>query len=464
MKFLILVFSICLLQTTSGFTQGSSCASPIVLTLDGVLRSYPTSSSTGANVVCASNGTTPITWFSITSNAQGECPLLNITASDSLAIEVGFYTSCSSLLSSSSMCFYNGYGLWAPNESFVIPPNTTYYLRVKTSSTCNIRIAGQHFTPPNDDCMGALSIDTAAINDNNACHHGGPGVTPAQLCALTLENTAWYQFYVQDSGYSIITIQNIHCDNGAANNNSGFQIGFFKGSCNALQWLNCSNGSGSIVQATTTFLPAGTRVYVAIDGISGSNCTYSLNGFNITGVLSSSLKYFSGWKANQSNILQWTTLKEPGGYYILERSVNGIDFSPIGRVNSIINGGENVAYSFEDTNPPLKAFYRLRQFDLAGKTAMSHTIQVSRTQLPGFQMSFNNPAGSLLNVNASVEFPGTYHCSIINMQGQKISSFDKTLVKGNNQFSVEIAGLRIGQYCLVLGKETHRISKIFIKQ
>jgi hypothetical protein len=381
-----------------------------------------------------------------------------------MAIEVGFYTSCSSLQSSSSMCFYNGYGLWAPNENFIIPPNTTYYLRVKTSTACNIKIAGQNFTPPNDDCLGALSIDTAAINDNNACHHGGPGIAPSQLCALTLENTAWYQFYVQDSGYSIITIQNIHCDNGAANNNSGFQIGFFKGSCNALEWINCSNGSGSIVQATTTFLPAGTRVYVAIDGISGSNCTYSLNGYNITGVLSGSLKYFSGWKASHSNILQWTTLKEPGGYYILERSTNGIDFTTIGRVNSINNGNENVSYSFEDTNPPLKAFYRLRQYDPSGKTAMSHTIQVSRTLMPGFQLSYNNPANILLNVNANVEIPGKYNCSIINMQGQKISASDKIFVKGNNQFAVDIAALGAGQYCLSIGNETQRVNKLFIKQ
>ncbi|MEO7482495.1 MAG: hypothetical protein ABIT81_01960 [Ferruginibacter sp.] len=463
MKFLILGLCICMLLSFPGFTQGTSCASPIILNLDGVLRSYPTSSSTGANVLCTSNGTTPITWFRITTNALGECPLLNITASDSLAIEVAFYTSCSSMLSSSSMCFYNGYGLWAPNENFVIPPNTTYYLRVKTSSACIIKIAGQYYAPPNDNCQGAFSIDSAVIYDNNACHHGGPGVTPSQLCALTLENTAWYKFYVQESGYSIITINNIHCDNGAANNNNGFQIGFFKGRCDSLVSLNCSNGSGTTVQATTTYLPAGTRVFVAIDGISGSNCSYSLNGFNITGVLNGTIKYFSGWKSTRSNILQWTTLHETGGYYNLERSDNGVDFHTIGTLNSRVNGSDEVGYSFEDMTPPVNAFYRLRQTDQTGKSSFSHIIQISRTGIEGLQINLN-PSGNSLNLIVKTELQGKYLCTLFNMQGQRFSSFNKILNQGNNNFSLDISNLPRGQYGLIISNEKVKANNIFIKQ
>jgi len=464
MKSSAISLALFLLMPFVALTQGTSCASAIPISLDGVLRTYLASSTTGLNVLCTSNGTSPVTWFRFTSNSQAECPLLNITASDSQAIEVAFYTSCSSMLSSSSMCFYNGYGLWAPNENFLATANSTYYLRVKTSTACNIRIAGQNFAPPNDDCLGAVPIDAASYTtDNNSCDHGEVSVTPSQLCALTLENTAWYQFFMASTGYGIITINNIHCDNGSANNNSGFQIGFFTGNCSALQWMNCDNGSGSTVQATTTLLSAGTKVYVAIDGISGANCSYTISGVNITGVLSGSLKNFSGWKSSQSNVLQWTTLHERGGFYIIERSVNGSDFSPIGRVGSSLNGHENVSYNFEDAAPPVKAFYRLKQVDLTGLTGLSNIIFLNRSALPGLQVSTNNPADHFLEINIATEFPGQYYYSIINMQGQTWLTTTKACVKGMNHFSQDISKLPAGQYCLVIYNDKQRINKLFLK-
>jgi Secretion system C-terminal sorting domain len=445
------------------FSQGTSCANSISLSLDGVLRSYPTSSATGNNVLCTNNGTTPVTWFKFTSNARGECPLLNITVSDSSACEVAFYSSCSSMLASSSMCFYSGYGLWAPNENLVIAANTTYYLRVKTASACSIKIAGQYFSPPNDDCFGALSLSNINIADNNACDHAGPGVTPSQLCALTLENTAWYQFYILTTGYGVINITNIHCNNGASNNNSGFQIGFFKGNCNALEWLNCTNGSGTTIQATTTQLPEGTKVYVAIDGISGSNCSYRINGLNIIGVLAGNIKHFSGWKTDQSNILKWTTLHESGGYYQVERASNGIDFSPIGRINSRSSGNENVQYDFEDTNPSVESYYRLKQFDAEGKQAISNIIYIERKGSSAIQINMNNPAAAILNLRTGIEFSGKYSCSIFNIQGQKVASFYKIFAKGNNQFPVDISVLPAGQYSVVIENEISRANKMFVK-
>jgi hypothetical protein len=361
------------------------------------------------------------------------------------------------------MCFYSGYGLWAPNENLVITPNTTYYLRIKTSTACSIKIAGQHFLPQNDNCSGALSISTVAISDNNACVHPGPGVLPSQLCALTLENTSWYQFYMLTTGHGVINITNIHCDNGSSNNSSGFQIGFFTGNCAALQWVNCNNGSGETVQATTSQLAAGTRVYVAIDGISGSNCSYQISGLNIIGVLNGSIKNFSGWKSKNANILQWTTLYEPGGYYVIERSLDGVDFNPIGRVNSKLTGSENVTYNFEDKNPALESYYRLKQIDPEDKQAVSNIIHVSRKGLSDIQINFNNPARNILNLNVILGYPGKYNCSIVNIQGQKMISFNKILNKGDNQIPVDISKLPRGQYVVIIENESLRENKMFIK-
>src|SRR4030095_4740217 len=267
---------------------GATCGTAIPLTLDNVVRNYATSSTTGANVLCTNNGTTPITWFSFTTSATAECPLLTISVSDGLDCEVAVYSGCNGAATpilTSSMCFYDGQGLWAPAMPSPFAANNSYYLRIKTSTACTISIGGQSYTPSHEDCLGATSISTVGISDNNSCHRAGPGVTATQLCASSLENTAFYQFYVDATGNCLINISNITCDNGATNTANGFQIGFFTGNCFSLTHLACDSnsniGASAFIQFTTPLLPANTKVYVAIDGFAGSNCSYKIGGINI---------------------------------------------------------------------------------------------------------------------------------------------------------------------------------------
>lgn len=300
MKCYILVV-IVLISSSICRPQGTTCTTAIPLTLNGSLNNYSTSASTDVNVLCTNNGTTPITWFQFTTNASAECPLLNITVSDGQACEIAMYTSCSGNMnnnfeSASSMCFYDGTGLWAPSETYVLSANTTYYLRGKTTTLSTINIGGQHYTPANDECTGAFNIGPTSISDNNSCHKAGPNVTYTQLCASSLENTAFYQYHVATTGTSVININNISCDNGFNNVLNGFQIGFFTGTCSNLIWLSCSSGSGSFVQATTPVLAADTKVYVAVDGNAGSNCKYDIQAINAYTLASEIKKFLPGKK------------------------------------------------------------------------------------------------------------------------------------------------------------------------
>jgi hypothetical protein len=444
---------------------GSSCATPIALTLDNVIRNYSASATTGPNVFCNDNGTTPVTWFSFMTNSSIQCVLLSISASDNLDVEIGMYSNCAGTpISSSSMCFNDGSGLWAPAEPSPLLANTMYYLRVKTSTACTISIGGQYYTPPNDNCAGAFSISTVGMSDNNSCHTAGPAVTPAQLCALSLENTAFYQFYVNTTAECVINISNIACDNQANNNNNGFQIGFFSGTCAALSWISCTSGSGTFVQATTPILTAGTKVYVAIDGNAGSNCAYSIGGINILGVLAKTLKNFSGWKNGSSNVLKWTALNETDGYYDLERSDNGIDFVSLQKIMSRSTSNTETNYSFEDHNPFSKSYYRLKQTDLEGKMSVSQIIQLDRGSVQNLQLSMTNPAYSFIDANITSAKSATYCYEIINSQGQILSRGTLPCIKGANKFRKEISGLANGQYYFVIEDDGEMpVTQSFIK-
>jgi hypothetical protein len=460
---LLLVF---FLESTQALSQGDACSNPISLTLDGVLRNYSTSSSTGSNVVCTDNGTTPITWFSFTTNATAECPLLNITASDGQACEIALYTSCSgnmanNLETASSMCFDDGTGLWASAQDYILTSNTTYYVRIKTTTATNIQIAGQSYTPLNDDCLGATPISNTPVSDNNSCHTPGPGIFASDVCALTLENTAFYQFTVEANGSSIITISDIVCDNSNVGSNPGFQIGFFTGTCSSLTVASqCASGSGSggIVQGTTTSLPAGTKIFVAVDGTSGSNCKYKVSATNAV-VLSGDVKNFSVWKEVDANIIKWSFKTNAIDYFELQRSEDGRNFIAIGRITTT----ENTDYSFEDKEPLTTSYYRLKVVYKDDKQEWTKTIRTDRKGIysPNMHASVSQ---NRLTIKFDSNKENRTVLSIVNMYGQVVKNKIINCKKGLNVFIEDITALPYESYVIVLSNKQFKASKKFIKR
>ena len=447
---------------------GSSCGSPHVISLDGVRRTYNSSSTTGGAVVC-SNGnypnTSPVTWFSVTTNAAAEMPLLDITAGDSSSCEVAMYTACnggSILQTSSSICFDDGWGLWAPAHNYTLLPNTTYRIRVKTSTATTISIRAQNYTPPNNTCSGATPVDSARLRDHNACHRPSNEVLPSQLCAYSLENTAFYQFFIRDAGPAIINISNISCDNGSFNNANGFQIGFFTGTCGALTPLTCTAGSGSFVQATTPILAAGTKVYVAIDGEAGSNCQYELQAINAVKVLShNEFKNFAAWKNAATNTLKWRAVQSAGSYFEIERSANGSDFISIGRVYGK-SATKEMDYAFEDHSPLKKAFYRIRAVYETGGTGLSNTIRVERND-PGARLRVMNPVAAELRFELEMDSRGQVEYAILSAHGQVQLREWALVSNGVNQITTSISGLPRGMYIISVTNGREKLTAPFVK-
>lgn len=456
-----------LLSVEISAQQGTSCTNPIPISLDDVCRDYTTSTSTGGNVVCTNTGSSPITYFSVTSNSAADNILLNITGPNSSAVEVAMYTngSCTNpnLQSLSSMCLNDGNGLWAPAETFTVTANTTYILRIKTTSTGTIRICGKNYTPLNNDCFGAKEIGPLLVYDNNACHKPGTGITPGQLCASTLENTAFYTYTVESTGPTTLSIENATCDNGNGVNSIGFQVGFFTGSCTSLYYIYCYAGFGSNIQVVTGDLLAGTKIYVAIDGIGGSNCEFGVRAIN-SQVLSASIKNFTGWKAPEGNILNWVSYFEfNNDRFEIERSENAVDFYKIGSVNGELNSDREKLYSFVDRNPSVKSFYRLKQVDINGKFKYFNIISINRTDLPFIDLKFKNPVSDKLFLNLQTNFKGKVGLKIISMSGVVVLSENLFCNKGDNQFQRNLSSLAQGKYLVMVEGENTKSSKIFIK-
>lgn len=464
MKYAGILMPAYLLLTVITYAQGSTCSNAINIPLDGVVHSYATSSSTGAAVVCTYSGNAPVTWFSFTTNAAAECPLFKITAADGQPCEIALYTGCNGgniLQTVSSMCFDDGTGLWAPAETYTVAANTTYYLRVRTKAATTLSIAAQSYTPSNNLCSGALPVDGNGRTDNNSCNKPSSEVTPSQICAMTIENTAFYQYYVASDGVTVINISSISCDNGAGNNSSGFQIGFFTGNCGSLTNIYCYQGSGSSVEATTPSLPAGTKIYVAIDGIAGSNCVYSIAAFNAIGTLATNFQNFSAWQKEDKNMIEWTSLHDNSLFYDIERSSDGIHFEYLGRVMNKAPQSERQEFSFYDQFPYSSTYYRVKQMSNQGKLSQSETILVKRKNKLAV-----TPLGSFTSeCRFKITLPKQTRLDyqIIDNSGRTYMINSDWMNEGTNLFTKNISQLPSGNYYMIFHINEETISKPFRK-
>ena len=306
--------------------------------------------SSGGNRCALSTGYTwsndrRVTWVKFTPTTNLSCVNFNINVDVGVPTEVALYNSAGAYQQNSTLCLPTGSGVWAPSLPFTFTANQTYYLRIYTNinndDPVNINICTQTGIQSNDLCSAAIQIDDNGYQDNNVCATGSGSPSPPYepswitsnsvnlLCAPVLQNTAWYYFTVKDNTKStIVSVSSVNCANyggGGVNgsgNPAGIQLGLLQGPSTL---ANCVNNNQLTVppntpthcyQTTATSfgftvpanpaIPNGTKMYIAVDGFSGANCSYILTTQNAIPI-PVRLKYFSVWKQAQSNQLRWLT-------------------------------------------------------------------------------------------------------------------------------------------------------------
>lgn len=171
------------------------------------------------------------------------------------------------------------------------------------------------------------------------------------------------------------------------------------------------------------------------------------------------LKTFSGNIQNNQALLSWETVTELNNqYYEVEHSSDGINFTPIGKVNGIGTSTVSHNYSFTQSNLTAgKHYYRLAQHDADGSVRYSQIILLS------FKSNFKlqlipNPATSAVNITAATTVEGLAY-TISSSAGQIV----KKGVLSSQQINIQ--NLLQGQYWLSI--ETAKgetIKAAFIKK
>lgn len=153
--------------------------------------------------------------------------------------------------------------------------------------------------------------------------------------------------------------------------------------------------------------------------------------------------YFDARLEGKEVRLDWGTATETDNdFFLVERSADGREYQPIGRVEGAGTTAQPQHYTFYDQKPlPGANYYRLQQTDYDGSTDYSPVRVVVAPGSAGEWSCFPNPVQDILYLNG--DFTQVEQAWLYNSLGQLVSSFD--LIPGQG---LDLSGLPEGTYYL----------------
>ena len=219
---------------------------------------------------------------------------------------------------------------------------------------------------------------------------------------------------------------------------------------NGTGWAYGWNVTGSNGTSLTASLSNGMRT-IQLDN------QYNFSPFALTGTSSPlpiTLLSFSGKKESNKNLLSWTTATEIDNKgFEIQRSTDGRSFSSVGFVNSKATNGNSqtdISYLFSDMTSMDKAYYRLRQVDISGRSSFSQVVLIRNnvSTNPIISGIYPNPAKEKVNANIEVTQTGTLSIIISDVFGRIIKNQLIAVETGTNNLSLDVSDLMPGTYLI----------------
>ncbi len=211
-----------------------------------------------------------------------------------------------------------------------------------------------------------------------------------------------------------------------------------------------SNGTwGTTISANSVNVGTGEAVFNGITSF--SQTTFG----TATAPLPVELKDFNAVRANGVTKLNWSTATEVNNdRFEILRSVDQNKWEVIGIVDSkTVSGNSNelLKYSFNDNTrfTSQQVYYRLKQVDFDGTSALSQIVQVSIEFEQSVAVStYPNPVDDQLTIELDSPFSGEAFIKLTSLNGREIFNRKIKTSLGLNSFSINTSGLRAGIYVL----------------
>lgn len=148
----------------------------------------------------------------------------------------------------------------------------------------------------------------------------------------------------------------------------------------------------------------------------------STTGITVSQVLPVTWSSFEAVQKEKNIALSWTTESEKdNSHFIVERSTNGINFSPIGEVKAAGYSNTTRKYQFEDTDANASVnYYRIQAISLEGTSDVSKVLSVVKKG--SFDVkTFPTEQGARVQIGSDQNGEEAT-IQVINLNGQVISS------------------------------------------
>jgi hypothetical protein len=163
--------------------------------------------------------------------------------------------------------------------------------------------------------------------------------------------------------------------------------------------------------------------------------------------------------ANEQSIQWATSIEKNTDYFIIERSIDGIEFTPVAKITATGNSSQISTYSFIDEfNLNQSTYYRIRQVDVDGMFTYSATQQLYPTE--NAIKLYPNPAKNKLYLSSNSQDVTPAEIQLITVTGQILSKQSSNSL----QAELDISMLSPGMYYLQVPANGKLYTLPFIKE
>jgi hypothetical protein len=200
---------------------------------------------------------------------------------------------------------------------------------------------------------------------------------------------------------------------------------------------------------------------------SGSSDAFT-HKMNQNNILPITLISFTGSSVSNGNLIEWKTQTELNNKtYVLEKSVDGINFIVLTTINGAGNSNSVLQYNFLDINPFVgKTYYRLKQINIDGSSKYSSLISVVlNSKNKQIITVYPNPASNSISINYYSTEKNIVQLQVLNSTGIVVKKSNITIQKGLTKIDFPITHLLKGIYIATIKneKDGKEISGLFMK-
>jgi hypothetical protein len=169
---------------------------------------------------------------------------------------------------------------------------------------------------------------------------------------------------------------------------------------------------------------------------------------------------FSGECLSNQIRLNWETATETNNdYFSIERSMDGINWSEVGKINGAGNSSSSRKYFLDDENQYNDvSYYRLKQHDFSGisRTFSPISVQKCLNSNEAALSIYPNPARNAININFNGDVAQIANSTIVDLSGRNM--YQSSIY----QSSINTDNYQDGLYFLQLNLNSGNITRTFL--